>query len=284
MNPYQQFVADIARLQREGRDLPLGGLEPVKVPALDPDAPKALIFSPHPDDECIIGGLALRMLMKGMHVINVAVTLGSKKERRMERWEELKGACNYLGLGLIRLGDDGLERVNLKARDEEPGHWSDCVDQVVKTLEETSPEIIFVPHERDWNSTHLGVNAMVMEALEAMDGDFECQVVETEFWGAMDDPNLLVESTPEEVGHMISALSFHVGEVNRNPYHLLTPAWMQDNVRRGGELVVGQGQAPPDFTFGTCYRLRNWVGGELVRFYEGGRVLPTDADPATVLK
>ena len=26
-----------------------------------PDAPRALIFSPHPDDECIIGGLALRL-------------------------------------------------------------------------------------------------------------------------------------------------------------------------------------------------------------------------------
>jgi LmbE family N-acetylglucosaminyl deacetylase len=37
-----------------------------------------LIFSPHPDDECIIGGLALRLLREAKwNVINVAVTLGS---------------------------------------------------------------------------------------------------------------------------------------------------------------------------------------------------------------
>ena len=60
---------------------------------------------------------------------------------------------------------------------------------------------------------------------------------------------------------MMAALSCHVGEVQRNPYHLLVPAWMQDNVRRGGELVGGQGGAAPDFTFATLYRLRRWVDG-----------------------
>ena len=62
---------------------------------------------------------------------------------------------------------------------------------------------------------------------------------------------------------MMAALSFHVGEVQRNPYHLLVPAWMQDNVRRGGELVGGQGGAAPDFTFATLYRLRRWDRGGL---------------------
>ncbi len=72
---------------------------------------------------------------------------------------------------------------------------------------------------------------------------------------------------------MMAALSFHVGEVQRNPYHLLVPAWMQDNVRRGGELVGGQGGAAPDFTFATLYRLRRWVNGGFQNVYEGGRHL-----------
>jgi hypothetical protein len=33
---------------------------------------------------------------------------------------------------------------------------------------------------------------------------------------------------------------------------------MLDNVRRGSELVGGQGQAAPDFTFATLYSLRLW--------------------------
>ena len=38
-------------------------------------------------------------------------------------------------------------------------------------------------------------------------------------------------------------------EVRRNPYHLRMPAWMMDNVRRGAELVGGQGSPAPDFCF-----------------------------------
>ena len=79
----------------------------------------------------------------------------------------------------------------------------------------------------------------------------------------MATPNLMVESSPDDLADMMTALSFHVGEVQRNPYHLLVPAWMQDNVRRGGELVGGQGGAAPDFVFCTLYRLRRWHEGRL---------------------
>ena len=89
----------------------------------------------------------------------------------------------------------------------------------------------------------------------------------------MATPNLTVECGPQDLGDMMAALSFHVGEVQRNPYHLLVPAWMQDNVRRGGELVGGQGGAAPDFTFATLYRLRRWADGGFQNVYEGGRHL-----------
>jgi LmbE family N-acetylglucosaminyl deacetylase len=60
------------------------------------NAPTALIFAPHPDDEVIIGGLPLRLLRElKLNVVNVAVTLGSRAERQAERWQELKncGGC-----------------------------------------------------------------------------------------------------------------------------------------------------------------------------------------------
>ena len=52
---------------------------------------------------------------------------------------------------------------------------------------------------------------------------------------------------------------------------------MQDNVRRGGELVGGQGGAAPDFTFATLYRLRQWQDGALHFVYKmaGGPCQPT---------
>src|ERR1043166_7299212 len=48
MNPYLQFTAGFAKLLAEGRKLPMGALTPLPPPALAPDAPRALIFSPHP--------------------------------------------------------------------------------------------------------------------------------------------------------------------------------------------------------------------------------------------
>ena len=103
-------------------------------------------------------------------------------------------------------------------------------------------------------------------------------VVETEFWGAMDDPNLMVEVSEDLLADQITALTFHVGEVNRNPYHLSLPAWMADNVRRGGEIVGGQGAAPPDFLFATLYRLRRWRGGRFEPALERGRFVGRDED------
>jgi len=48
---------------------------------------------------------------------------------------------------------------------------------------------------------------------------------------------------------------------------------MMDNVRRGAELVGGQGGAAPEFTFATLYRLRKWARGKLGNIYSGGRYL-----------
>jgi hypothetical protein len=99
----------------------------------------------------------------------------------------------------------------------------------------------------------------------------------------MDTPNLMVESSARDVSDLIAALSFHVGEVKRNPYHLRMPAWLMDNVRRGGELVGGQGAAAPAFTFATLYRLRRWENGEFVRVLEKGRFVSAVDEVQSVL-
>jgi LmbE family N-acetylglucosaminyl deacetylase len=284
MNPYHHLVSEIARLVREGKQHPLGGFTAPTHPALGPDAPRVLIFSPHPDDECIIGGLALRLLREsGMRVINVAVTQGSRQDRQAARWSELQAACEYLGFDLIATAPGGLEKINVKTREHDPSHWQGCVETIAAILRGQQPAAVLFPHDTDWNSTHVGTHHLVMDALVSQPADFSTVVIETEFWGAMASPNLMVESSVDDVAEMITALSFHVGEVQRNPYHLLVPPWMQDNVRRGGELVGGQGGAAPDFTFCTLYRLRRWSLGALHPVYEGGRNLPAEMNAARVL-
>ena len=58
---------------------------------------------------------------------------------------------------------------------------------------------------------------------------------------------------------------------------------MQDNVRRGGEVVGGQGGSAPDFAFATLYRVRQWLDGALREVWESGRILSANEDPASVL-
>ena len=219
-----------------------------------------MLFSPHPDDECITGLLPLRLMREaGRRIVNIPVTFGSNAERQAGRSAELEAACGYLGWEIFR----GLE-----------GFQSLEVSDVVSILEKFQPETIFMPHSNDWNSRHIATHFLVVEALGKMPAGFSCTVVETEFWGAMDDPNLMVEADAQMLADLVAATSLHTEEVARNPYHLLLPAWMQDNVRRGGELVGGQGGAVPDFSFATLYRLRKWTNGAFADVIDGGKVLP----------
>jgi N-acetylglucosamine malate deacetylase 1 len=283
MNPYHAFVSEYVRLARDGKSFPLGTSPPLPRPAIPPDAPTVLIFAPHPDDEVLIGGLALRLLREAKwNVVNVAVTQGSRKERQAERLRELRNCCDCIGFELLQTGPNGLEKINPNTRAHEPAHWAQSINTIAGILTKHQPRVILFPHNLDWNSTHVGTHFLVMDALQSLPPNFSCYTVETEFWGQNPSPNLMVELNPQQLADLISALTFHVGEVQRNPYHLSLPAWMIDNVRRGAELVGGQGGAAPDFTFATLYRLRRWSNGKLEDLFPGGRYLSCADRPETL--
>ena len=282
VNPYHHFVSEFARLVSEGRAYPLGTFAPLPRPQIPRDAPRVLIFSPHPDDEVIIGGLALRLLHEAQwNIINVAVTRGSKRERQAERLEELRRCCDCIGFGLVQTAPTGLEKVNPAAREQQPDQWAQSVRTIAALLEKERPKVILFPHDLDWNSTHVGTHLLVMDALKSLPQEFSCHAVETEFWGQNPSPNLMLELSAKHVADLITALTCHVGEVKRNPYHLLLPAWMMDSVRRGAELVGGQGGASPEFVFATLYRHRRWQGGRLINSFEGGKFCGCGENVAT---
>ena len=284
MNPYSKFVSEFARLITEGKSLPLGGFPPVPPPTPAKDAPTALFFAPHPDDETILGGLALRLLREAKwNVIDIAVTLGSIKDRKLGRSQELHNACRFLGYGLELVSPDGLDNVKPATRAHDAPAWSRMVGLLAALLEKYRPKVIFFPHELDWNSTHVGVHFLVLDALKAA-RDVQCHLVEFEFWGQMQTPNLMVEYSNDLVSDLIAATTFHVGEVRRNPYHLLLPPWMMDNVRRGAELVGGQGGAAPAFLFAQLFRLRHWTGSQIESCFAGGRYLTVSENPADLFK
>ena len=282
-NPYSFYAESFRKLFEEGINLPLGGMAKPPVPDLLEDAPVALLFSPHPDDECIIGGLPLRLLREaGVRVVNVAVTLGSNKSRQQPRLAELKAACVWIGFELQETMPNGLERIRSATCESDPDYWTRAVRVITSILNEYDPAFMFFPHDQDWNGTHIGVHQLVMDALKSLPLDFSTLLVETEFWGQMQSPNLMVESSVQDLADLLAALSHHVDEVRRNPYHLRMPAWMQDNVRLGAELVGGEGGEAPDFNFATLYRIRQWRKNTVEEKWDNGRQLSAKASPANL--
>lgn len=221
---------------------------------------QCLVFAPHPDDECIVGALPLRLQQEsGWQVTVVAVTLGSQRERRAARRAELGAACAHLGFELLILGDEGLERVRPDTADAEPALWRSHLDRVVQLLTRARPALVLAPHGADANATHIGVHLLIVQALAQ--ARYAGLLAQTEFWAPQAAPNCMVQTSIADTARLVQALACHVGEVARNPYHLRLPAWMADNVRRGGELIAGAGSEPPRYAFATLYGLSRWADG-----------------------
>jgi len=205
-----------------------------------------LILSPHPDDESIIGSLPLRLqLENNAHIINVAVTLGSKKNRQKERLKELKNACEVLDIEFDVLSDD----------------WTTKAKELKLLLLKYQPQLILAPHLNDFHPTHIKTGKLLEKVLKAYKANI--LVAWTEFWAPMEKPNCLIEVPIEIVELQMKALQMHEGEIKRNPYHLRLPAWMMDNVRRGGEIISNIGGEIPQMSFGVIYRLQIFSKGKL---------------------
>ncbi len=242
----------------------------------------ALVFAPHPDDECIIGALPLRLQREAGVVVSVApVTFGSKPERRAERRQELAQACATLGFTLAELAAQGFSAVTAETKASQQIIWDGMVGKTAQLLQKQKPQIIFVPHRADGHPTHVGTHHLVMEALARLPDDFTTRLVFTEFWHPQADANLMVVSTPEDVTQLVTALACHAGEITRNPYHRTLPAWMIDSARRGAETIGGFGENGTGLGFATLYRFGLWQLGA----YRPAPpiVLPADHSAASLL-
>jgi len=265
-----------------GEKIPLG---PAHSPLDCPDGRRSagevlnvVICSPHPDDEGLIGGLPLRLRLEaGARVTNVAITLGSKLDQRPRRLRELESSCRVLGFGLeVAEHPSGLENVNLKNRDSRPEEWRAKVETLAALFDRFCPDVVFAPHAEDWNSTHGGTHYLAVDALGLhleRSARGPVPLILTEFWHELGQPNLMVGLRPEIVATELMATAEHGGEVRRNPYHLRQPARLMNNVRRGSEVVGGQGGPAHRFPFAELYRVAFMRGRELQEPAPGGLVI-----------
>lgn len=207
-----------------------------------------VVLSPHPDDEVLSGGLALRLQMENhCPVHNVAVTLGSRPSRKLERRRELARALNFLDWSGLTL----------------PENWSEKTKRTARLLKKTAPALVIAPHADDHHPAHIKTAVLTRKAIAQ--ARLTTTVAWAEYWAPQAKPNLLIGISRDTLVRQIRALTFHKGEIERNPYHLLLPAWQMDSVRRGSEWLAGKGAVGAPFVFGQLYRLERWENGRPLR-------------------
>jgi len=221
-----------------------GSLTPSPSPltaVLDFIPKRLLIIAPHPDDECLMSGLALRAKAEaGTEVSVLSFSFGSDLDRRPERMQELKGALQVLGFDeLSRTGADEIQFPELE-----------------RVLERFLPDAILIPHSNDGHPTHIRCSELAWQAAKAHVAKTKVplHVFESEYWGQMENPNLLLPLDPSTVKVMGTALLCHEGEIKRNPYHLSLPAFLMDQFRRGSERIAGFGKTSEPALFAELYR------------------------------
>ena len=207
-----------------------------------------LVLSPHPDDEVLMGALALRLQSENrMKIINIAVTLGSAKDRQKARRVELTKATRFLKWENVVLNDD----------------WGKKKTQLSALLKKHRPALVIAPHVRDRHPAHEKTAQLLLTCLK----HHNTTVAWAEYWNPQTDPNCLVEVPDSEHLRQVQALEFHAGEVSRNPYHLRLLGWQMDTVRRGSEWLAQKGAPSVNMLAGQLYRFEKWQDGKVVRSY-----------------
>lgn len=290
-NTYKEWLSYVERVTQavdSGRSIALGPSSAPPVPPAigerKPEGAKIVYCSPHPDDESLGGAFALRLRMEaGARVTNVAITLGSDPTQRDRRRRELTSACKVLGFELIIPAEpatgaaSGFDHITLGSRRENSEAWEARVRVLADIFAREQPEAIFMPHADDFNDTHIGTHYLAFDALDqylSARPRARVLVIETEFWHEMGHPNLMVGITAEQAAIQMTAATEHGGEMSRMPYHLLHPCRMMNNVRRGSEVVGGQGAGVQPFTFAELHRVSFRHGHERGETPAEGRILP----------
>ncbi|MCL2474366.1 MAG: PIG-L family deacetylase [Alphaproteobacteria bacterium] len=265
----EELVEDYMRLAGASIDVP--DISPISI-SIDMPAKRkdkcAVILAPHPDDECITGGIALRLKQElDWQIYVIPITLGSDESRKKERLSELSFACASLGFDCVLPDDMAFSDINPDARinthSKESISWNSKVLKITEMLSAISPNAVFLPHEHDGHKTHIGTHLLGMDALGNMPHGFSCSVVMTEFWSPIKEANAFFELPQTVVASLVTALSYHKKEVARNPFNSTLPAYFIDCARRI-EQTLPEAKADSMVKMGQAVRFGKYLKGRFV--------------------
>ncbi|NLF01949.1 MAG: hypothetical protein GX601_13330 [Anaerolineales bacterium] len=220
-----QWVTGWLRRRRVGRDIRAlaawrrlagGHFSHPRVIALPPGQ-RVLVLSPHPDDETIgVGGTLLKHHQAGCQVTVAVLTdgaAGALGRQRIEvtsrRQAEARAAAQVLGVDRLifeDVPDAGLA-------DMDPA-------RLRALLEETAPDLVYLPFFLDNHPDHRALTPLLARALRGASLDFACCAYET--WSPV-APNILVDISETLAGKQ-EALACYRSQLETRDYTRMVAA------------------------------------------------------------
>ena len=168
-----------------------------------PPGRRALIISPHPDDDAIgMGGTIIKMLESGakVRVVNLSLPLKDGPSYK-DREKEALLALQIMGVEDYMLPDGEFPEEGLLR------------DIMVKEIREFSPDLVFIPSPMENNIQHLATFSAYVDALKLV-GDVATAMYEV--WG-MVVPNMIVDITAQSQ-RKAQAIAAHTSQIHKVDY------------------------------------------------------------------
>lgn len=164
------------------------------------EAQKAIVFSPHPDDDVFgMGATMYLMAEHGIDVFSVYVTHGVREgepQRIKTRKQEAKAACRVIKSTPIFLDIEYSLNSNKK------------IKQVYK---EIAPDIVFLVN-KDMHPTHSRIFELILNALKGK------QIILYEVWSPLIEPNIVVHFDEKIMEKKREAMKCHKSEIKRKNF------------------------------------------------------------------
>jgi LmbE family N-acetylglucosaminyl deacetylase len=195
-----------------------------------------LVIAPHPDDEVIGCGGAIRLRVKrGDQVSAVFLTsgeLGLKHLRREQAWKireaEAKRAAKILGLAKLYF----LRQPDWLLRD----HSRATATALKSLLGEKNPSVIYLPHPNDGHPDHQATLPILKAALKRCCG-LRPELLAYEIWTPLAAPDLAVDIS-NVMSRKLRALRAHRSQLGEFDYLKAVTGLNQFSRRAGGQMPV----------------------------------------------
>jgi LmbE family N-acetylglucosaminyl deacetylase len=237
------------------------------------NAPKLLIFAPHPDDEAIAcGGLIAHARHRGWRVHVLALSVGSCRQlhtghttasARLSEWEASKQAGQFDGR-IAHVGASFMHMDTLPAKE--------IVDCAEDEIAREQPDVVVIPPLSSYDQDHRAIATACMTALRPRPRhlrhfvDVVLEADEPYWWrvdGQRPTPNFFVPLSEDELQEKLAMVRCHATQDRGDPFGRST-----DNLLRYARIYgveIGE-------TYAEAYRvlrLNAAVLGDLARNIDG---------------